>query len=183
MKDYSADKKLSKRYAKSLLNIASKTKKEEAILGELQDFASGLKSHEVLYDKLNKSSVTRAELKDVIDAIAKKMKLSKIMVNFINLLIENHRVDLFFDIVEDYETFLLKKKNMKKAKLISAKELDAKEIKKIEKVFNNKLKENLILEQEKKESLLSGFKILIGSNLYDASLSGRLKRLKNELLS
>jgi F-type H+-transporting ATPase subunit delta len=125
---------------------------------------------------------TLEEREKVIKQIAEKLKLSENTIKFITHLAELRFILFLPDLIRIATLLYLEKKQ--KAKAIVMTPID------ISKDYDNSLKSSLKkvtdrdveIEYVMDPSLLGGILIKIGSTMYDTSIKGQLRLLKNELI-
>lgn len=168
---------ISSRYANVLFEISSQAKNNDAMLKELNALSSAVKASEVRKSLLS-AGYPRVLKHKVWSKFTAKMKLSKLLQNFINVLIEHNRISLIEEIAYCFETLCLEASGFKRAEVVTSTALTDKEekamLKAAEEIFGHKLK----IQQESDEKLLAGMIIQVGSRMFDASLLGKLKKLK-----
>jgi len=115
---------------------------------------------------------------EVIREILPQYKDSKIIMRFITLLIEEGRINFISEIADEYEKINLGLNKVLNIKIITAKKIDDKQIKKIVETFKKMYKANTInYEIEIDEEILGGVKVMVGNKVYDGSVSTQLKNM------
>lgn len=129
-------------------------------------------------------------LSPVVDTKIKKQIIQKILfevpdvfVNFIKLLIDKNRINIFFMIYNQYKIIKNKKNNIIQIIIYSPQNLDDEQLKSIgekyKKSFNmNDFETKLIIDK----TLLGGICIKIGDIFIDASLKNMLNKTKKDVL-
>lgn len=108
--------------------------------------------------------------------------LSKETINFIVLLSKHNVLDDLDSILRATIRVYEEEKNIVHATVLSAIELTAKEKTQIENALKKKTKKEVALHSKIEEKLIGGLKIQINDWAFDASVQGRVERLK-QLLS
>jgi F-type H+-transporting ATPase subunit delta len=174
-------KREAKRYANALLrNVgienAPKTIAEINAVNELMAKSKEFKS--LLISPL----FTKEDREKVIKQIADKIKLSENTIKFIMYISEVNVVAYLSDIIRIATSLYLEKK--KKAKAVVMTPIE------ISKDYENSLKSSLKkitdrdvdIEYVMDPSLLGGILIKVGSTMYDTSIKGQLRLLRDELI-
>jgi len=134
------------------------------------------------------SPVLSLEVKEkIVISLSKILKLTEFVTNLLVLLVRNNRFSFIDIIVDEFFVKYNISEGIQNISVVSAAELSAKEQGKVGKIldgiFGKKLELNFEIDQE----LLGGLVIKKGSLLYDASIQGKLARLKrktnNEILN
>jgi len=161
-------------------------------LFELAEDAKSLKSIEKDVAKLKKVFAGSAPLRDalanpvfaiedkvaVVRNVAMKAKVGKLMTQFVGTAAQNRRADEIPAMLTAFEKMVALKRGSETAKVISAKKLTAAELSKIKSELKNALGRKIDVETSVDASLLGGFVVKIGSQLYDSSLKTKLEDLK-----
>ena len=96
---------ISKRYARAFFEIAEGEKKLEQYYNELRQFSSIVESNKDLGGFLANPVFDQESKKKVLDKIIGKLSLSKMTINFLNLLIDKRRIDVLPDIETCYRHY------------------------------------------------------------------------------
>ena len=169
------------RYAKALLRNVSVDEAGRAIaeFGSVNDLMAKSKEFRSL---LVNPSFTPEERTTVIKAVAEKLGISESTVKFILYLTEVGAIIALADILRIATTMYLERQ--KKAKAIVMTPIDIG--KEREGVLKASLKamtdRDVDLEYVVDPSLLGGILVKIGSTMYDSSIRGQLRLLKDELI-
>ena len=166
------------RYAKAVLNLAIDNKQEEKVNEDMVLIAQTIEANKDVDIMLNSP---------VIKASAKKETLLAIFSNFnaiskglIKQLVENKRLSILEDIARQYTIIYDHHKGTQVAKVISAVPLtDAVKEKVLEKV-KDIIGKKVTLENTVDPSIIGGFILRVGDKQYDASISGKMNKLRRE---
>ncbi len=170
-----------KRYAKALLDTvgienAPQALTEISVVNDLMVKSKGFKS------LLANPQFTLEEKEKVIKQIAERLKISDNIVKFILNLTELKLILYLSAIIRIATSLYLEKK--KRAKAVVTTPIE------VRKDYENELKSSLKklidrdvdVEYVIDPSLLGGILVKIGSTMYDTSVIGQLRLLKNELI-
>lgn len=174
--------KITNRYAKSLFDLAREKNILELVVEDARGFIEIAKNRK--FSLLLKSPIIHAEKKwEVFEKIFGG-KVHKETLNFFGLVIrkgrENILPQMMIDVVDDYNRL----KGITTVTLTSATELSQKEFDRIATwLKQSKLAtENVEFIKKIDPAIGGGFIIEIGDKLYDASIAGKIKKLKKELI-
>ena len=172
---------IAERYAKSLIDLA----KDQKLLSEvfedilsIQEVCKHAEFSSMLHSPIIYSDKKLAIFKQLFEG-----KIQTLSMHFIQLLIQKGRESMVSAIcmafIEQYKVI----KKIKTAKIISATELNKKELENIKKKFSFWLKpgEVMDLSQKVDPNLIGGFILEMGDRNYDASIKRQLGELKDNL--
>lgn len=129
---------------------------------------------------LGNPNLTAAQKADLVGAVAGK-DLSIDAVNLLQVLAENERLMLLPEIAEFYETLKGNEEGVQEAVIYSAFALDEGQQQKLqaelEAHFNTRLKSEIKLDPE----LIGGIKVVVGDQVLDASVRGKLAAMATAL--
>ena len=119
------------------------------------------------------------EQKSIWQQVAAKAKLSKDMLKFLDVLVENRRIGYLPAVLKDFIHLYFAGKNVAEVKVETVKELSATQDKKLCEVLKKKLDRDVVVEYVINPAILGGLRIYSGSKMYDGSLSHKLNCLEN----
>ncbi len=172
---------LCRRYASALLDLAEKEKSSVRVAEELAQIA-GLGDtspafRTVMKDPtLNRSEVARAMEKILTDAQA-----SRLLVNFCVALAGNGRLRFLPEIAAAFHTLAAEHRGELRAEIISAAPLQAAQVNHITDNLGKAVGRKVVPVTKVDQRVLGGFTVKLGSRMLDASLAGKLDRLKLHL--
>jgi F-type H+-transporting ATPase subunit delta len=117
----------------------------------------------------------------LLDAIAKRAGLETPVRNFMAVLIEHGRTAALAAIVRQFELELNQRLGFIEADVTSARELSAEEKSGLERQVGRLTGHKVRARYGTDKSLLGGAVVKIGSTVYDGSLRGQLRRIKEQL--
>lgn len=122
-------------------------------------------------------------LEDLKDLFPSKKNLSAELVDFVQLLIANNRINYLASIL-NYFLFLAEEHlNVCHATITTPALLNGNELKEFQTILESSLKKIVTLKNDVDPSLLSGYVVKIENTLIDASLKLKLSKLKNFMFS
>ncbi len=86
---------ISKRYARAFFEIAEKDKNLEKYYTELNQFSSIIAQNKALEDFLFNPIFEQENKKKVLEKIISKLQFSGMTINFLKLLVDKKRMDIF----------------------------------------------------------------------------------------
>ncbi len=167
---------ITKEYASALFMLALESKKEELIGGELGEIEKLLEENPDYVIILESPSILLSERIALIDEAFGGFE--EYVVSFVKLLCENGRIALIKDIILEYQALLRHYQNRASCRVYYASELSAEQKKslmeKLEKISGKKV--DAVYIEDK--SLIGGFKVYMDDMMLDASISGKLLKVK-----
>jgi len=112
----------------------------------------------------------------------KKNGFSKIIANFLLILIQSKKINKLGFIVSEIKNLINFESDSVDVEIITKSSLEISELESIKKNLSNRLNKNIILESSTDPRILGGIKIKIGDALLDGSLKSKLNKLKMELI-
>jgi len=110
------------------------------------------------------------------------MNLSKIIKNFLSVLITKRRIFFFNKIFQSFLSLTSKKKGELNASLISSKSLTNEELKSLNNELSQAIGSPVTVDYKVDENLIGGLTIQIGSLMVDTSIKSKLKKYEQIML-
>ena len=173
---------VAQRYAKALLQIGEK----QNIVGNLQhelNEAIGLVRSQLDLERLCMHPLIPPSKKAaVFDEILANAGASEIIRRFFVVVAKAARLNLVYDLATAFNDLVDAHQGIVSAKVISAQQLSEAQTHKLAESFSKVSGKRMRFFMQQDPSLLGGLKVQVGSTVYDASLKGRLRMLKERLL-
>jgi len=110
--------------------------------------------------------------------------LDKNVVNTLKLLVERQRIGQVAGVVDHFVELYNEANGIAAATVYSVRELSEAEKEKLQASFKKQFnKESVAINNVVDPSIVGGLKIRVGNTIYDGSISGKLNRIKNQLVS
>ena len=171
------------RYAKALFDVALEEKADLAQIDrDLQAFEDMLETSPDLALNLSRGSVTDAQRRSLMQAVAKAMSLTTPVTKLAVLLGTNRRLELVPDLAAAFRARLLAHQNVVRAEVTSAAPLSAEKSKALEESLSKVTGKKVEISASVDPELLGGVVARIGSTVYDGSVKTQLTRLRQELV-
>lgn len=110
-------------------------------------------------------------------------KLSGEARNFVQVLVQNSRLDLMPLIRAHYEALKREKEGVLEAKIISALEMSDEQVKQLIAQLESKYQRKVTAQIETDTSLIGGVKIVVGDKVIDATVRGKLDAMAAALVN
>ena len=118
----------------------------------------------------------------ILNKISVQMNLSKIIQNFLGVLVTKRRIFYIKKIFLNFLSLASKQRGELKASLISSKNLTSEELENLSKDLSKTMGAPIALDYEVDENLIGGLKMQIGSLMIDTSIQNKLKKYEQAML-
>lgn len=173
---------VAKRYADALFQLAEENNLTDQFIEELNVVKSVFEQNEKLSVLLASPNATISEKTALIDTAFASVHLH--IKNGLKIMVERRRSNVILQMVEEFVNLYNDKNDIAYAVVSSVRELSPVELTNVETTFKKLLnKKSLIIDNKVDESLLGGLRIRVGNTIYDGSLSNKLKRIEQNLLT
>jgi len=171
---------VAKRYAESLHEaIGSKLKDVDSALTDLVDLCAVWNESDDLRYALENPLVSEVDKLAILDALHKKMKISKKVGNLFKLLAKGGRAGLLSKVAREYELVSDEVLGRAHAKVVSAKDLSDSDKTKLAKNLEKGLGLSLELSYETNSALLGGYTVEVSGKIFDFSVKSQLDGLQD----
>src|SRR5690625_3726069 len=173
---------VAKRYAEALFQLATEKNITEQLITELGTVKEVFTKDEQLLEFLNHPRISIDKKKTIIDDAF--TSFHETVLNTLKLLVERHRLTHIVAIVDQYVHLYNEAHGMATATVYSVRPLTDDEKESLESSFKQKLqKDSITLINKIDEQLIGGVRIRVGNTIYDGSISGKLKKMEQQLTS
>jgi F-type H+-transporting ATPase subunit delta len=173
--------KQAKRYAKMFINVVGMDGALQA-LAELAAIEHLMNRSDPVRSLLLNPGFSQSEREGAIRKIAEKAKLSENVVKFVIYLTENRVVAALSEIVKNATSIYLEKKKQAKAVVFTPVEVSKSHEERLKAALKKQLDRDVDIDYVIDPSLLGGILVKVGSTMYDSSIKGQLRLLKDELI-
>ena len=170
------------RYARAYAEVAVTYKlNPEKTVAEFQQMADVVNSSRELRNVLQNPAVSREQKLKLLDSIIQHIGATKMLRNFLAVLIDHRRIGNIGDLLEQFKRELDRSMGIADAKVSSVRELSSAEKKSLEQELAEITGKTVRATYSQDASLLGGVMVRVGSTIYDGSVHGRLQRMRQEL--
>lgn len=173
--------KIIQTYSGILFRKAAESKGLDKVHADLENLSDILSSSNKSLRYLSAPIYSLEEKQSLIADLRKKLKLTKVTENLLDLLLENNKMEYLPDIFQDFSDRLLSHKGQVKAKLITAKKVSAKDLKSLTTMFEKRLGKKLSVTHEIDEAIIGGAILSYGNNMLDLSMLNMQNKLNREI--
>ena len=171
------------RYAHALYSAAVKSKKENAVEGDLNKFSNLLKGNKNLQEFVNDPTLQRKSKLEKLNTILTEQKFDKITMNFFSILAENNRLNRVTNISGAFSQLMSASRGEIECTVVSAQKLDMNNTKALETALKGFLKptETLKLNLRVDSALLGGMIVELKDKYIDMSTATKIRKISNIL--
>jgi F-type H+-transporting ATPase subunit delta len=166
-------------YARALFDVAREQGKIDELRDQLGQFADTLQeSHDLQVFLFSPYFSTKEKEEGLERAIS---GADEALINFFELLIENHRMPVIFRVRRDYDAMWEEENKLLPVSVTSAVELDEKTVKEIGDKIADQTGRKVELSAQVDEDILGGIVVRVGNSVLDASVRNRLEQLRKQV--
>ena len=151
------------------------------LLAELRRFEDARKSANDLRELFANPGIDGGTKTSVARTIAQKLGLSDMAVKVLEVLIRNHRINDLGAINEALAELIREETKTVAAEVRAAQQPTSAELEELQRTLEKKTGRNVEVEVRVDPSLLGGFVAKIGSDVYDASVAGKINKFRESL--
>jgi F-type H+-transporting ATPase subunit delta len=166
-------------YARSLFEVAKEQDKLDLVREQLGAFADALDETRELQVFFFSPYFSTQEKQDGLDRAV--TDADPAVVNFLKLLIENHRMPVIFRVRRAYEELWEEENKLLPVQVTSAVELDQGTVKQIGDRIAEQTGRKVDLSAQVEPDILGGIVVRVGNSVLDASVRNRLEQLRKQV--
>ena len=172
---------LARRYAKALFSLGKEQDKYEEYNEALSAIAALYEESPEVGDSLTNPLYPLEARQKVMVKVAEAADADNMLTAFLNLLIEKHRAAILPDIAQELQVMVDTEKGISHGSVISAVELDAALLEKIQDTLEKITGNKVTLETEVDSSIIGGIIAKVGDLVLDGSIKTQLNGLKESI--
>ena len=170
------------RYALALHELAKENSKLEVVEKDIKELLAIYNTSEDFKNFIKNPTQSQSSQLETLNKISLEMSLSKIIKNFLSILVTKRRIFFLITIFLNFLSLVSKKRGELKASLISSKHLTNEELKNLNTELSQVMKTTVALNYKVDETLIGGLKLQIGSLMIDTSIKNKLKKYEQIML-
>jgi len=174
-------KSASLQYANALADVALQQGAADPVLKQLNDFAGAYAESAELRNLLATPSVTSKEKHAVVEKISARLGASKIVRNFLFLIVDHRRTLMIPDLAKTFQTVIRERQGFAEATIVSSTEMSDVQKKNLTRSLEKKTGKKIEAKYAIDKELLGGVVVRIGDTVYDGSLRYRLNEVRAKL--
>jgi F-type H+-transporting ATPase subunit delta len=170
-----------RRYAKALLDVASKEADVDKVGEELDAFVALLDQQATLNRVLMNPAVPTPRKRAAVAELTRLARVSPVVAKLLVLLAERDRLVLLNDLAAAYREMLMERQNVVRAEVTSASGLAAAKTDAIEERLAAVTGKRVSMVTKVDKEILGGMVARVGSTVYDASIATQLRKIRERL--
>ena len=166
-------------YARSLFAVAREQDKLDELREQVAQFADALNGNRDLAVFFFSPYFS---IKEKQEALGRALDgADQVLLNFLSLLIENHRMPVIFRIRQEYERLWDEENRTLAVEITSAIELDQATTESLGKTIGERAGRKVTLAARVDPDILGGIVVRVGNSILDASIRNRLEQLRRHV--
>jgi F-type H+-transporting ATPase subunit delta len=166
-------------YGRSLFQVALEQGKLDELREQIGQFADALDQNRELAVFFFSPYFSTAEKQDALGRVLEGA--DEILLNFLALLIENHRMPVIFRIRQQYERLWEEENRLLPVEITSAIELDEATTESLGRTIGERAGRKVTLAARVDPDILGGIVVRVGNSILDASIRNRLEQLRRHV--
>ena len=166
-------------YARSLFEVAKENDELDEVHEQLGEFADALDGNRELQVFFFSPYFSSQEKKDGVDKVVDGG--NEYFVNFLKLIAERHRMPAVFRMRRAFDGLWRQENKLLEVRITSAVELDEDLVKTIGQRIEEQTGKQIDLDANVDPDVIGGLVLRVGNKVMDASVRGRLERLRKEV--
>jgi F-type H+-transporting ATPase subunit delta len=168
-------------YARAIMDVVRSPQKASDLRHELARFDQARKSASDLQELYANPGIEPSSKLAVTSQIAKRLGLSEMAVKVLEVLINNRRMNDLGSIVEALATMVNEALDIVVAEVRTAHHLDQAEVVTLQQMLERKVGKSVEVHLTTDPMLLGGLVAKIGSEIFDASVAGKIEKFRTSL--
>jgi F-type H+-transporting ATPase subunit delta len=169
------------RYARALMDVASKEADVDRVGRELDDFVALLQQHRALDRVLMNPAVPTPRKRAAMAELTRLAGMTPVVSKLLVLLADRDRLALLNDLVTAYRDLLMDRHNVVRAEVTSAAPLAAEKTQAIEKQLATLTGKRVSMVMKVDKDIVGGIVARVGGTVYDASVATQLRKIRERL--
>ncbi len=170
-----------RRYAEAAFELATRDDALDAYAEGL-DLATRTVGEKTALDVLRNPAQPLKQRTQIVDGLLGN-RVPEPVLKLVGLLMERGKIDRIGDVAREFRRLLNRRNGVVEAFAVSAAPLTADETEALQRKVAQMTGSTVDLRVEIDESLIGGLTVRVGDTLYDASVRGRLERLRERLVA
>jgi F-type H+-transporting ATPase subunit delta len=170
---------LARVYGRSLFEVAAEQDKLDLLREQLGQFTEALEQSNELRVFFFSPYFSSNEKQDALGGLLQGA--DEQFVNFLKLLIDNHRMPVIFRVRREYERLWEQENKLLAVEITSAIELDSATTEHLGKRIGERAGRKVMLTARVNPDILGGIVLRVGNSILDASIRNRLEQLRRQV--
>ena len=165
-----------------MYELANENSELETVENNVNELLTIYSTSKELKNFIKNPTQSQSTQLEILNRISKQMNLTKIIQNFLGVLVIKRRIFFINKIFINFLSLASKQRGELKASLISSKNLTNEELESLNKDLSQTMGAPIAFDYKVDESLIGGLKMQIGSLMIDTSIKNKLKKYKQTML-
>ncbi len=166
-------------YSRALFDVAKEQDKLDELRDQLGEFADAVNDNRDLRVFFFSPYFSTEEKKEGLERVLEGA--DEALVNFLGLLLENHRMPAIFHIRRQYDELWEEENKLLPVQITSAIELDEDTVAHIGDTIGEQTGQRVDVSSRVDPDILGGIVLRVGNSILDASIRNRLERLRRQV--
>jgi F-type H+-transporting ATPase subunit delta len=171
------DSVLAKRYARALIELGMEHDCLEEYGKELDRLVEAFAVEPRLGLLMTSPSLADDKKVAILTGLCDYLELSKILRNFVGLLLERQRLQLLSDIADTYRDLADAARGIRRAQVASVVPLETRQREALLQALGERCGAKVVLDEKIESDLLGGIRVRLGNQVLDGSVRSQLRRL------
>ena len=168
-------------YARAIMDVVQSTDRASVLLEELKKFEQSRKASSELHELYANPGIELAAKTSVTRTIAQRLGLSDMALKVLDVLINNHRINDLESINAALAAMIRTATGTVSAEVRAAQKPTPAELDELRRTLEKKAGRKVDVDITVDPALLGGFVAKIGSEVYDASVAGKINKFRESL--
>jgi F-type H+-transporting ATPase subunit delta len=168
-------------YARAIMDVMQSPEKANEVRHELERFEEVRKGSSELHDLYANPGIENETKLKITTSIGKRLGLSDMAIKVLGVVIANHRMNGLESIVDALGEMVRDATNTVAAEVRAAQKLTAEEEQQLRSTLEKKAGRKVEMTVTTDPSLIGGFVAKLGSEVYDASVLGKIDKFRESL--
>ena len=174
-------RKFARPYAKAMMELSGTPEEAKRLHGELLSFERARASSRELQDLFRNPGVKADKKLAIVREMAKRTGASDLGVRLLEVLVTNQRINDLEAVLEGWKEAIDAALGVAVARVRTAHPLEPGESAALQAALEKRLGQTVEMELETDPGLLGGFVARVGSEVWDASVRGRVNKFRESL--
>lgn len=166
------------RYGAAMFELAREAKALDAVAADLDRLRDLVAANADLGRLVRSPAIGRDDQGRAMAAVMEKLETSDLVRRLVGVLARNRRLSALAGVAQVFRAMLARERGETTAELISAAPLPAAQVQSIKTALTRAVGRDVALLGRVEPELIGGVVVRMGSRMYDASLKGKLDRLR-----
>ena len=165
-----------------MYELANENSELETVENNVNELLTIYSTSKELKNFIKNPTQSQSTQLEILNRISKQMNLTKIIQNFLSVLVIKRRIFFIKKIFLNFLSLASKRRGELKATLVSSKKLTSEELESLNKDLSKTMGAPIVLDYEVDEKLIGGLKMQVGSLMIDTSIKNKLKKYEKMML-